>query len=218
MKLTMRTLTLTTALASTLVLASCSSSTEPGGHGMSGMSGTMTTTPTAGGTPAAVGTPATGAKNAADVAFATDMIPHHAQAVQMAEMALTQATDAKVKALAPKIKAAQGPEIARMSGWLKGWGAPIPATDGGHDMSGMSGMGGMMSAQEMTDLGNASGSAFDRMWLQMMTKHHQGAVAMAKTELTAGTNPESKQLAQSIIDSQNAELAQMKSILAGIAG
>ncbi|MGV8910956.1 MAG: DUF305 domain-containing protein [Propionicimonas sp.] len=133
-------------------------------------------------------------------------------------MALTRATDAKVKALALKIKGAQGPEIARMSSWLTGWGAPIPATAGGHEMSGMSGMVGMMSAQEMTDLGNANGSAFDRMWLQMMTRHHSGAVAMAKTELAEGTNPESKQLAQSIIDSQTAEIAQMKSILAGMTG
>ncbi len=216
MTLTMRTLILPTALAATLVLAACSTSTEPGGHGMPGVTGTKTTTPAAGNTPAVVGTPATGAKSAADIEFATGMIPHHAQAVQMAELARNQATDAKVKALAPKIKAAQGPEIARMSGWLKGWGAPIPATAGGHEMSGMSNMGGMMSAQEMTDLGKASGSAFDRMWLQLMTRHHQGAVAMAKTELAAGTNPESKQLAQSIIDGQGAEIAQMKSILAAM--
>lgn len=215
MKLTIRTLALPTALTATLVLASCSTSTEPGNHGMPGMTGTMTTAPAAG------GTPATGAKSAADVAFATGMIPHHAQAVQMAEMALSQATDAKTKALALKIKAAQAPEIARMSGWLKGWGAPIPATTGGHEMSGMSGMsdmGGMMSAQEMTGLGKASGPAFDRLWLQMMTRHHQGAVAMAKTELAAGTNPASTMLAQTIIDGQSAEIAQLKSILAGMTG
>ena len=208
----MRTLALPTALAAALVLASCSTSTESGSHGSPGRTGSMIDAP------APAGPPATGARNAADVAFATGMIPHHAQAVEMADMALTQATDAKVKALAPTIKAAQGPEIARMSGWLRGWDAPIPATAGGHDMSGMSDRSGMMSAQEMTDLGKASGSTFDRMWLQLMIRHHQGAVAMAKTELAEGTNPESSQLAQSIIDSQSAEIAQMTSILAGVTG
>ncbi len=213
MKFTLRTLVLPTALAAALLLGACGTSTNAGGHDTSGMNGTTTSTPTASSTPAA------GANNAADIAFATDMIPHHAQAIEMADMALKQATDAQVKALAPEIKAAQDPEIARMSGWLAGWGAPVPATAGGHDMSGPGGqMDGMMSAEEMTDLGAATGSAFDRMWLQMMVRHHQGAVAMAKTELAQGTNPESKELAQSIIDSQSAEITQMTSILTGIPG
>jgi uncharacterized protein (DUF305 family) len=147
------------------------------------------------------------------------MIPHHAQAIAMADMALKQATDAKVMALAPKIKQAQGPEIARMSGWLTGWGAPVPGTTDGPDMSGAGAqMHGMMSAQQMTDMGMAKGSAFDRMWLQMMVKHHEGAVAMARTELAQGVNPDGKQLAQSIIDSQSTEIAEMNSILTGLPG
>jgi len=172
------------------------------------MSGMTTTAPTAS------DAPATGTKNAVDVAFATDMIPHHAQAVAMADLAPKQATDPKVVALAAKIKRAQGPEIARMSGWLTGWGAPVPGTAGRHDMAGMDGqMNGMMSSQDMTKLGRATGSAFDRMWLQTMTKHHQGAVAMAKTELAQGVNPDAKKLAQSIVDSQSTEIAEMRSIL-----
>ena len=211
MKHILRTLALPIALAATLVLASCGVSS--GGHGTSDMDGMGT------GAPAAGGTPATGAKNEADVEFASMMIPHHAQAIEMADMALTQATAPKVKALAPKIKAAQGPEIARMSGWLTGWGAPVPDTAGGSGMSGMDDQaGGMMSGQEMTDLGRAAGSGFDRMWLQSMTRHHEGAVDMARTELAKGTNPDAKKLAQSIIDSQSAEIAEMKSILAGIPG
>jgi len=211
MKHILRTLALPTALAATLVLASCGTNAD--GHGAADMNGTRT------GAPAAGGPPATGAKNKADVEFATMMIPHHAQAIEMADMALKQATDPKVKALAPKIKAAQGPEIARMSGWLAGWGAPVPDTAGGSGMSGMGDQaGGMMSGQEMTDLGKATGSGFDRMWLQSMTKHHEGAVDMARTELAKGTNPDAKELAQSIIDSQSMEIAEMTSILAGIPG
>lgn len=211
----LRTLALPTALAATVALSACGTGSSPDGHDRSDMSGTTTAAPTASGS----ATSAAGTKNAADVAFATGMILHHAQAIAMADMALTQATSAKVMALAPKIKAAQGPEIARMSGWLVGWGAPVPDTTGGHDMSAMGGQGDeMMSAQEMTDLGMATGSTFDRMWLQLMVQHHEGAVAMARTELAQGANPEGKELAQSIIDSQTVEIAEMSSILTEIPG
>lgn len=210
MKLTSRVLALPTLLAATLALASCGSSDSMPSHDATQMKG-MTTA-----APKAADGPATGAKNAADITFASDMIPHHNQAVAMSAMASGQAADARVKALAAKIKDAQAPEVARMSGWLAGWGAPVPAA-GGHDMSAMGGsMNGMMSAQEMAGLGKATGSAFDRMWLQAMTKHHEGAVAMARTELTKGTNPDAKKLAQAIIDSQSSEITEMKSILTGI--
>lgn len=208
----LRYLALPTALIAALALASC------GDGDMSGMNGMTTGAPTASGAPA-TGAPAAGAKNQADVTFATDMIPHHAQAVEMAGMAPKLAVDAKVKALAAKIKDAQAPEIATMSGWLTGWGAPVPATDGGHDMSGMGGhSGGMMSAQEMTDLGKATGAAFDRRWLELMAKHHEGAVATAKTVIAKGVNPDVKKLAQSIVDSQSAEITEIKAILSGIPG
>jgi uncharacterized protein (DUF305 family) len=196
------------ALAAAVVLSSC------GAHDM-GVTGVATSAPA--GTAPTGGTPATGAKNAADVEFVTMMIPHHSQAIMMADLALKQASNPKILALAPKIKAAQGPENARMSGWLTGWGAQIPATAGGHEMSGMGGQeGSMMSEQEMTDLGAAKGSAFDRMWLQLMVRHHAGAVAQARTALTQGINPDGKQLAQSVIDSQSAQIAEMNSILTGI--
>ncbi len=202
------------ALAATLALASCGTSSS--GRAATGTAGASISAP------AASSTPAPGDKNAADTLFATMMIPHHAQAMAMADLALNQATNTKVKALASTIKEAQGPEIARMSGWLTGWGAPVPGTAGGAGMSGMSGMdeqtGGMMSTQQMTNLGAANGPAFDRMWLQMMVTHHQGAVAMARDTLTQGTNPEARQLAQAIIDSQSKEIAEMSSILAGMPG
>jgi len=210
MKHITRTLALPAALAAALVLSAC------GSGEMSDISGTNHSASTTSSAPASKN------KNEADVVFASMMIPHHAQAISMADMALDQATNPKVKALAPKIKAAQRPEIERMSGWLTGWGAPVPATGGGSDMSGMEGMddqtGGMMSAKEISSLEKATGPAFDRMWLQMMVKHHQGALDMAKTALGQGANPEAKKLAKSIIDSQSAEIAEMNSILAGIPG
>ena len=197
------------ALAAILALTSCGTGSATG-HDTASMGGAASTAA------AAAGAPAAGDKNEADVSFATMMIPHHAQAIAMADLALKQATAPTVKALAPRIKAAQGPEIARMSGWLIGWGEPVPNTTGESDMSGMSGMGddtgGMMSAKQMAELGAATGPAFDRMWVQMMIAHHEGAVVMARTELAEGANPEAKQLAQAIIDSQSAEIAEMRSL------
>jgi len=213
----LRILTLPTlALATALTLVACGGSgSDAGGHDTGTIQSSTTTS-------APTGAPAAGARNDADVTFATNMIPHHAQAITMAEMALTHATNAEVKTLATAIKAAQDPEIQAMSGWLKGWGKPVPTTTAGPGMSGMGGMGGtmpgMMSDQEMTGLNKASGPAFETMWLEMMIRHHEGAVTMAKTELTSGGNAEAKKLAQAIIDGQTKEIAQMKTLLRTLAG
>lgn len=97
-----------------------------------------------------------------------------------------------------------------MSGWLTGWGQPVPDTTS--SMGGMDMGDGMMTDADMKKLDAATGAAFDRIWLQMMIKHHQGAVTMATTELKSGSNAEAKTLAQSIISSQTAEIAQMQKL------
>ncbi len=137
-------ITVAAATAALGVLAACSSnSTTQAGHpsmSPSGMSASgMPMTTGSGGSASPSATPAVGAHNQADITFATEMIPHHRQAVQMADMALTQATNADVKTLAQAIKAAQDPEIVQMSGWLAGWQQPVPAASS----SAMGGMGGM---------------------------------------------------------------------------
>lgn len=186
-----------TALALASACGSGSTSTSPAGAG------------------AGAGASAS-AHNAADVSFATEMIPHHAQAVEMADLALSNGADAEIKSLAAAIKGAQDPEIATMSGWLKAWGSPVPSTG----MAGMSGMGGsastMMSAAEMKALAAVKGAAFDRMWVEMMTRHHQGAIEMAKAELVKGQDPQAKALATAIIKAQTAEIATMATIKARI--
>jgi len=155
--------------------------------------------------------------NAQDVSFAQEMIPHHKQAVEMADLAATRASDPRVKALAARIKGAQDPEIQTMTGWLTSWDEPVTPSGGGgmagHSMgsSGSGGMG-MMSEGEMQALGAASGAAFDRMFLTMMTGHHNGAIEMAKTEVDKGKFDPAKQLAASIRDSQQKEVAEMQSI------
>ena len=153
--------------------------------------------------------------NAADVTFVQGMIPHHTQAVAMSQQAATRATTPKVKDLAHRIEKAQEPEIQQMNGLLKAWGEPEPSPGMG-DMGGMSRseMPGMMTDDQMSQLGTTSGAAFDRMFLQMMIEHHKGAIAMSQTELDQGENAEAKELAQSIITSQQAELTEMSNLLA----
>ncbi|MBV6762981.1 DUF305 domain-containing protein [Rhodococcus opacus] len=164
--------------------------------------------------------------NDADIAFLNGMYPHHAQAVEMADMVAGRTDTAKVVALAAAIEAAQQPEMDRMTDWLQQWGQPVPASDMSDmsdmsNMSDMSGMGhgsmdhgdGMMSADRMAALTALSGTEFDRQWLTMMIEHHEGAVEMANTELADGENPDAKQMAADIVTAQQREIADMQAAL-----
>jgi uncharacterized protein (DUF305 family) len=153
--------------------------------------------------------------NAADVQFAQMMIPHDAQAVQMAELAGATAADLEVKQLAASIKSAQQPEIDTMTGWLKTWNQPM-AQPGGHDMPGMNGMNGMpgmMSDADLASLNAASGLDFDRRFTRMMIAHHNGASQMARDVRKNGTNPDVKGLAVMIEQAQTTEVTQLQNIL-----
>jgi uncharacterized protein (DUF305 family) len=162
---------------------------------------------------------AVAAGSEADVAFAQLMIPHHAQAVEMADLALQQGTSPDVLSLAGQIKAAQGPEIEQMRGWLATWGAPeqMDGADGDDhgdmDMGGMNASG-MMTDDDMNSLMNAAGEEFDRMWLQMMIAHHQGAIQMAQQVLADSTNPDVAALAAAVVAGQTAEIDTMQQLLA----
>ena len=212
-----------TALVAALALAACSNTEHPSAHG-SGDAGH--------GAPAASSAPATSAPSgtsgtsagpadaarAGDVAFAQGMIPHHEQAVEMADMALEKSSaSATVRRLATQIKAAQDPEIATMRALLTAWGAPAAPTAGGDHGTGHGtghgGHGGMMSAQDMTALAKADGAAFDRMWLTMMIEHHEGAVTMSEQVLTTTRDPQVSTLARDIISAQQAEIATMRALL-----
>ena len=162
--------------------------------------------------------------NDADVAFAQGMIPHHREAVEMADLATDRAETPEVKGLAGQIRAAQDPEIDQLTGLLTAWGAPVPADNGmaGMDHSNMSNMPAMPSAmpgamapEQMEQLRNATGAEFDRMFLTMMIEHHQGAVRQAQQEVDQGSNPDAKQLAEKIVTDQNAEIARMRTLQAG---
>ena len=144
----------------------------------------------------------------ADVEFAQMMIPHHEQAVEMADLALqNDSASADVKALATQIKSAQDPEIQKMKGWLGKWGASESSGPMGH------GSGGMQDDQDMNTLKAASGADFDRMWLTMMIAHHQGAVTMAQDVLATTSNADVKDLANAVVEGQKNEIATMQGLI-----
>ncbi len=157
---------------------------------------------------------ATAAFNDADVMFAQGMIPHHEQAIAMAEIAVDPTTGAgpEVVELAGRIQAAQDPEIAMMKDLLGRWDQPLEMdTSDGHDMGDM----GMMSAEEMDALVGLRGGEFDTAWLEAMIAHHEGAIAMATDVQAAGSNAEVRALAGQIVSGQQAEITEMRALLEG---
>lgn len=144
----------------------------------------------------------------ADIMFAQMMIPHHQQAVDMGTLAETRASSPEVKALAAKIKAEQAPEIEQMKHWLEDAGASL---DMGHDMG--HGMGGMLTEEDMAALAAATGAEFDRLYLNGMIAHHEGAIHMAQMVVDSN-NSEAKSLADAIISSQTEQITYMQELLA----
>ena len=141
-----------------------------------------------------------------DIMFAQMMIPHHQQAVDMSELAIEKTTDPDVRALAEQIRDAQAPEIELMESWLDEAGSRMPRGDMGM------GMGGMLSEAEMAALENATGPEFDRLFLEGMIEHHEGAILMTRMILES-RNPEVKELGEAIVESQTAEIEQMEQML-----
>ncbi|WP_406374886.1 DUF305 domain-containing protein [Streptomyces sp. NBC_00647] len=173
-----------------LLLAACGSDGDDAGMNHTG--GTSSAKATSG----AAGS---GGFNDADVMFAQAMIPHHRQALEMAELADGRASDAEIKDLAGAIEKAQDPEITTMTGWLKSWGRPTTA--------------GSMAGMDMTELKAMKGREFDTMFARMMIDHHNGAITMAKTERSDGKNTGTKKLADDIVTGQSAEVRRLRSIL-----
>lgn len=171
-----------------LFLAGCASSTDHGAmHDM--------TEPT---------TTADGTFSSTDLMFAEMMIPHHQQAVEMSDLAMTRSTNPDVLALAKEIRDAQAPEIEQM----RSWGA-TGEEHMGHQMMGM------LSDDEMRQLEDAAGTEFDRLFLAGMIKHHEGAIDMAQM-IVASKHPEVQALGDSIVTSQTAEIERMRTMLAAL--
>ena len=140
--------------------------------------------------------------SADDINFAEMMIPHHEQAIEMSEIALLNTTNPDVLQLAQEIKDAQAPEIELM----KSWDGVKVSTHAGHTMDGM------LSEGELNDLREAQGQEFDRLFLQGMIKHHEGAIVMAQ-DVATSMNKEVADLSAAIITAQESEIAAMKELL-----
>ena len=171
--------------------------------------------------------------NDADVMFAQMMLPHHKQAVEMSDMMLAKDDiSPDIAELATKIKAGQEPEIQTMTGWLEAWGEPVEP-EGGAENHSMESMGSdsesemgsdtgsgsmedMMSDDQMSELESSEGTEASRIFLESMTAHHEGAVGMAQDEIDNGQYPEAIALAEAIVETQNAEIAEMEELLAGL--
>jgi len=151
-----------------------------------------------------------GAYSAADVWFVRMMIPHHTQAIEMASLAAGRASNPQITAIAERIKAAQLPEIVVLRTWLKKHGLGEGIEDRGHDHATMPGM---QSPEAMRALANAKGDRFDRMFVEMMSAHHQGAIDMAGVRLRSGGDITVERLANGIGFEQEVEIARMREIL-----
>jgi hypothetical protein len=149
----------------------------------------------------------TGQLTGADIMFLQMMIPHHQQAVDISNLALSKSKDAELVALATAIRDGQADEIIQMKQWLKDAGA---GTEMGHSMG--DSMGGMLDDSELAALKSATGSTFDRLWLLGMTGHHDGAIHMVQM-IEDASNPIIKKFGQDIVSAQTAQLEQMKLML-----
>lgn len=195
---------------------------------------TATPAPAPAPAPAATARPAvTG--HAADVRFMQDMIAHHGQAIVMAALVPTHSARDDMKLLAQRIDVSQHSEIATMQQWLRDHGEMAPAPDAdamhaamGHDMAGMAHdsaamplMPGMLTDAELARLGAARGAEFDRLFLQLMIRHHQGALSMVGDLFAtpgAAQDPQVFSFASDVDTDQRAEIARMQALLATVGG
>ena len=155
-------------------------------------------------------------EDSAEVGFARDMMVHHAQAVQMAEIVRDRTHSDAMRLLVLDISLTQQAQIGIMQGWLQAWGLPITGTEPamswmGHPMDGP--MPGMASPEEIALLSKAPPEEVDRLFFRLMIAHHQAALPMAEAILERTDRPEIRQLAESIEASQRAEIQLMEGML-----
>ena len=221
----LRTFGLSSAAALFLLLAACSGGSSDEGSAPEGDSSSSDLTiiqPGRPGEEASTGAPdepITEEPSHADIAFMQMMVPHHAQAVEMAELARKHAVDPAVRRMAARIRAAQGPEILMMSSWLEQEGVEVPQPgddprEFDHSEHGHDAMMGMLTKQEMSELAHARGSRFDRLFLQGMIRHHRGALVMADNVAAEGVDVLVNELAADVNVTQTSEIATMQELLA----
>lgn len=157
---------------------------------------------------------------AADVRFMSNMIAHHAQAIDIARWAPTHGASSSLQILAERVINAQKDEIALMQRWLRERQLPVPEARATMTMGGtehVHQMPGMLTAEQLAQLDAARGKEFDRLFLQLMIQHHQGAVAMVQQLVSsqgAALDETVFKLASDINADQATEIDRMQQMLA----
>jgi uncharacterized protein (DUF305 family) len=161
--------------------------------------------------------------NAADVRFMSGMIPHHAQAVLIAGWAPSHGARQDLRVLCERIIVAQRDEIALMQTWLRDRALPVPDAKATHMKMMMDGMEhdmlmpGMLNDQELAQLDKSRGTEFDRLFLQAMIRHHQGAISMVDELFKAsgaGQDETVFRFASDVYADQTTEIERMQKMLA----
>jgi uncharacterized protein (DUF305 family) len=153
--------------------------------------------------------------NDADKRFVQNMIVHHQQALTMAALAPERASSRDVKEMAGRITDVQGPEIDMMNRWLSRNNVPtVDPTAPGHGHAPGT-MPGMATDEQLDELRAARGEAFDRLFLQLMVTHHEGALAMAEEVRPKGADVRVQQMADDIVAEQADEIRRMRQWLDG---
>lgn len=147
--------------------------------------------------------------NAADRAYVAMMIEHHQQALVMTDLAPDRARSAKVRRIAERIAAAQGPEIDAMRGWQQTSGGGAAEK---HHHGGTADMPGMATPKQLDALRAAEGAGFDALFLKLMIAHHRGAVSMATDVLGRGNNVRVEEMANDVIAQQSSEIRRMQRV------
>jgi uncharacterized protein (DUF305 family) len=147
------------------------------------------------------------AYNARDVWFVRMMIPHHAQALELAALAPDRAGNPRLRAFAERISIAQGPEIAVLRAWLDARGLAESDPDHPHEQ-----MPGMQSPEAIRALAATTGEAFDARFVEMMADHHQGAVDMATELMRSGVDEQVQRLASAIAIEQSVEITRLREL------
>jgi uncharacterized protein (DUF305 family) len=152
---------------------------------------------------------------AADVAFVQNMIPHHEQALEMIALIAERTRNPDLPKLAGRMEVSQTDEINLLEEWLTARDEEVPSGHHHHSADHEQLMPGMLTDAEMDQLAGARGPTFDRLFLQYMIRHHQGAVVMVEDLLSSGGGQEPSifQLAQHIAADQQVEIARMKRML-----
>jgi uncharacterized protein (DUF305 family) len=155
--------------------------------------------------------------NDADVKFAQTMIPHHEQAVEMADAMLGKSgTSPEVTQLAQQIRDTQRPQMETLTGFLTAWNQPLIPDHASEAHEDHWDAEGMLTPEEMQALAAADGPTGQKLFLEGMIQHHEGALTMVQAEIDDGENPDAVQLAQTIKAGQTGEIETMKRLLADL--